>query len=167
MHELHALSRLALIRHRWELRMLLATSGIGLAIAALLWLRAADRTDVEVAGLVLRVVLLPIGLAGAILFDYAQGGDLISPASGCHHWLLRQPVKSWKIAIVPVVLKTFWISASWLLFAASLRAMGVPVPLITPCFYFSGAAFWLMVVSWKPLRSGWHRLVWLAICLTT
>lgn len=167
MHELHALSRLALIRHRWELRMLLATSGIGLAIAALLWLRAADRTDVEVAGLVLRVVLLPIGLAGAILFDYAQGGDLISPASGCHHWLLRQPVKSWKIAIVPVVLKTFWISASWLLFAASLRVMGVPVPLITPCFYFSGAAIWLMVVSWKPLRSGWHRLVWLAICLTT
>ncbi len=167
MHELQALARLALIRHRWELKILLIVAGSGLALAALNWLTAADRSDREIAGMMLRLMLLPVGLAGAILFDYSQGVDLLSPASGCSHWILQQPVKSWKIAVVPVFIKTLWISACWLSFAVSLRVMGVPVPLVTPCLFFSGAAIWLMVVAWKPLRRGWHRLVWLAICLIT
>jgi|GEM_PF-2396783 len=168
MHELHALSRLALIRHRWELQMLLVTSGIGLAIAVLLSIAATDRADADMAIIALVFALLPAGLAGAILFDYAQGGDIVSPASGCSHWLLRMPIEAWKIAIVPVVLKTVWISALWLIFAMSVRSsIGVPVPLLTPCFYLSAAAIWLMVVAWLPLRSGWHRVMLLAVLFVT
>lgn len=119
MHELTALSRLALLQHRWVLIVLLVAAACGPVIAAALFVaRGTPLEDSLVAFAAL--ALMPGMLAGAILFGFTHGNDLLGVESGCIHWLLRAPVQSWKIAIVPVVLKTLWISAFWGLFALAI-----------------------------------------------
>ncbi len=169
MHELTALTRLALNQHRWILSILVATVVGGQLITAMMFLADATHVDRSLAVVPSLIVLWPAGFAAFILFDFARGGDLVSPASGCSHWLLRMPIPSWKIAIVPVLLKTAWISMVWLLgalvcaLASTISNHEVQLPLVAPCLALSAAAIWLLVIAWMPLHAGWQRLVLLAV----
>ena len=157
MSELVALTRVAIARHRVATTTLLAIVVLSELIAWFASRAVAGHDGETVAALALFVSLLPAGIAAMVLFDYGQQHDLMSPRSGCIDWLLLSPLASWKIAAVPIVLKTIWISGVWLLFALTAPTNDV-LPRFTPCLCFSGAMIWLLAIAWRPFRSGWARL---------
>jgi hypothetical protein len=164
MSELVALSKLAVLQHRWTLGLLaVAVLASQLVMATLLAVGVAADHRALIA-ISFFYILLPAGLAGIILFHFSRDGDLASPASGCSHWVLRMPLKAWKIALTPVVLKTLWMSVIWMLTAQTFARLGEErLPLLAPVLCFSAAAIWLSVIAWLPLRVGWHRLILLAL----
>jgi hypothetical protein len=161
MHELTALARFAFNQNRWTLRILIATVIAGQLITAMMFLINAYQADGTPAVVPSLSVLWPAGLTVFVLFNFTPGVHLVGPASDCSHWLLRMPIASWKIAVVPVFLKTAWISIIWLLavlvvaWASSVSKHDVHLPLVTPCLLFSAAAIWLMVIAWLPVYAGW------------
>ena len=46
------------------------------------------------------------GIASIGLFQFGNQVDMGRADSGCNDWLLRMPVDAWKIALVPIALKT-------------------------------------------------------------
>ncbi len=110
--------------------------------------------------------LMPAGIASIILFDYGLDQDLNLPDSSCSHWILRMPIQAWKIAAVPIALKSLWISAIWIIFVLVARSLDSPaIPLIMPCIVFSAVAVWIMVLSWRPFQSSFRRFALLVIAI--
>ncbi|MGI9473436.1 MAG: hypothetical protein ACR2NZ_17980, partial [Rubripirellula sp.] len=165
MPETLALVRLALLRHKWLLVLIAGVVVLGQAIALLSISPEYPTGYGDISIFALSISLLPAAIASIILFDYGHDGDMATPDSGCSPWLLRMPIADWKIATVPVVLKTIWISVLWLLFVHAAQRLGVkePIPLITPCFAFSASAIWILVIAWRPYRNGWGRLLSLMV----
>ncbi len=166
MSETLALIRLALARHRWLLTGLVIAVSLGATVAliATAGLSEADR-EPGIAVFALFWTLFPSAIAVIGLFDYGDNGDMSLPESGCSHWLLRMPIASWKIALVPVILKTLWITCLWALFVFTARRLGIRelIPLVAPSICFSAIAIWVLIIAWRPFRSGWRRLVSLAV----
>lgn len=160
MPETMALLRLAVLRHRWLLLTLGGTVALGQCIALMSISPEHPTGDGDISIFALAISLLPAAIASIVLFDYGHDGDMATPDSGCSPWLLRMPIADWKIAVVPVLLKTAWISALWLLFVHAVDRLGVdePIPRIAPCFAFSASAISILVITWRPYRSGWGRL---------
>jgi hypothetical protein len=170
MSELIALTRCALARHRSVAIVLLALVFVGEAIALVSVELAVgyDRDDVVIAALFCS--LMPAGIAAMGIFDFGQEDDLMSPTSGCGQWLLLTPVAPWKIALVPVVLKTAWVSGIWLLFMMTMSGLGsgtsrVVIPWFTPCLCLSGSLIWVLAIAWRPFANGWTRLAALVASL--
>jgi hypothetical protein len=160
MPELSALVRLSIARHRWLLfgLSLSVLAGVCVAIGWRIW--SPGPSGDQVATVALLVSLLPSGIAAIVLFDYGLEQDLMQHGSGCDHWILRMPIDDWKIAIVPVVLKSAWVSGLWILFVAIARWMGsASIPILMPCIAFSAIGVWILVLSWRPFR---HPLTGLA-----
>jgi hypothetical protein len=100
------------------------------------------------------------------MFDYSDERNLNLPETGCSHWLLRMPIQSWKIALVPVVLKTLWVTTLWVAFVLTLRLLADErPPLFAPSLVFSAITIWILTISWRPFRSSWHRMVVLAVAV--
>lgn len=165
MPELTALMRVSLARHRWLSLTMLATVALGVSIALVGSHWAPGNTGAQVAIVALSLSLLPAGIASIVLFDYGLDQDLSQPDSGCSHWILRMPIRSWKIAIVPITLKSFWVSSLWIVLAVSVKQMGGELPLITPCIAFSAITVWILVMSWRPFGSWLTRLVAMLIAI--
>ena len=164
MPELTALARLSIARHRWLLvgLSLCVLTGVCAAVGWRTW-SPGPRGDF-VATVALLLSLLPSGVAAIVLFDYGLEQDLVQHESGCSHWILRMPIDDWKIAIVPVILKTAWISGLWILFVSIARWMGASsIPMLMPCIAFSAIGVWIMVLSWRPVRHSLLRLAWLVL----
>jgi hypothetical protein len=160
MPELAALFRLSIARHRWLLVGLSASvlTGVCVAIGWHTW--SPGPAGDQVAMIALLLSLLPSGIAAIALFDYGLDQNLAQQQSGCNHWILRMPIDDWKIAMVPVILKSAWISGLWILFVSIARWMGYsPIPVLMPCIAFSAIGVWILVLSWRPVR---HPLVRLA-----
>ncbi len=161
---------MALLRLSWKRNRALAA---GMAIATLVGILVAIASGpLEVGSLrgkiaiyALICTMLPAALSSIVLFDYSNEGNLNMSESGCSHWLLRMPVHSWKIAAVPVVLKTIWITVLWMLFVFIARYLGSDeaIPLFAPSVMFSAAAISMLVLAWQPFRSGWHRIAALIV----
>lgn len=166
MSETIALFRIALVSHRLLLTVLLIALGLA-HVAAFLTILVNPETGAEAAIVPLFFVLMPAAIASIVLFDYRNNGDMGLPESGCSHWLLRTPVAAWKIAIVPVFLRTIWVCILWGLFllAAKREGFAGELPLITPPIALAAAATWVLVIAWRPFRSGWQRLIALAIAV--
>lgn len=167
MHEFIALTRLSLLQFRWVYLTFVAAI-VGSPLLAMInpLTRGATYYDSLVA--IWLSLAVAAGFAGVTLFDFTQRGDLISPQSGCNHWLLRAPVAAWKIALTPVVLKTIWFAMMWGVIAAIITSNNIEsVPIFGPMLCFSGGAIGLMAISWMPFRSGWHRLIFVPIILIT
>lgn len=166
MPEITALIRASLARHRWLLLAMVASIGVGVCIALITVLWFPGQSGEEVAIQVLFLTLMPAGIASIVLFDYGLDQDLILPESGCSHWILRMPIRAWKIAMVPVVLKSFWISGLWVLLVLFARAIGAPaIPVFTPCVVFSAISIWIMVISWRPFQSAFRRMALLLVAI--
>ena len=166
MSELTALVRLSIARHRWLLvgLSLSVLTGACVAIGWHIW-SPGPRSD-DVATIALLLSLLPSGIAAIVLFDYGLEQDLVQHESGCTHWILRMPIDDWKIAIVPVVLKTAWISGLWILFVSIVRWIGSSsIPVLMPCVALSAIGVWIMVLSWRPVRHSLLRLVWFVVAV--
>lgn len=106
------------------------------------------------------------GLAAAGLFHFGNQIDMRRSESGCSTWLLRMPVDSWKIALVPIALKTVWVAVCLSICIGiynRLADLNVSLPYLAPVTAVSAASVWLMVLVWRPFRSGRRRLAALAI----
>jgi hypothetical protein len=57
-------------------------------------------------------------------------------------------------------LRTVWIIGVWVLLVGAARYSGFDeeLPLIGPPICLSAAAIWVLVIAWRPFRSGWRRL---------
>ncbi|WP_417734285.1 hypothetical protein [Rosistilla oblonga] len=105
--------------------------------------------------------LLPAALFSFVVFDYGFQTDLNFTASSCNHWLLRMPVAAWKIAIVPVVLRTLWVAALWTLVqqGEAWTQGRTGWPWLAPCLSLSAGTIWVMVLTWRPFANPWFRLL--------
>ncbi|TWU55709.1 hypothetical protein [Rubripirellula reticaptiva] len=168
MSEILALTRLAVSRSRKPAIFLIAVVVIGTAIGMVLeWTmreRGASRPDLPWLGTLMVWSFLPAGFASFVLFDFSSGNSIGSAESNCDRWILRSPIRSWKIAIVPLALKTAWIGALWLIFSTFLRyATSEPIPRVIPCIAFSSIAIWGMAIAWRPMQWAWLRLATLPV----
>jgi hypothetical protein len=167
MHELIALTKLSLLQFRWVYFTFIAAI-ISSPLLALVYPTSSSTAYVDSLLAIWMSLAVAAGFAGVTLFDFTQRGDLISPQSGCNHWLLRMPVASWKIALTPVVLKTVWFAMMWGVIATIITINEIEsVPIFGPALCFSGGAIGLMATSWMPFRRGWHRLILVPIILIT
>jgi hypothetical protein len=166
MPETVALLRLALLRNRGILTGLVVTVLIGQLVAWLSITPDYPHGYADLSIIALAFSLLPAAIASIALFNYGYDSDMASPDSGCSPWLLRMPIARWKIALVPIALKTAWISCIWMLFVYATQRLGVKetIPAVAPCFAFSAAAISILVISWRPFRSAWGRLATLLVC---
>ncbi|MEZ6086689.1 MAG: hypothetical protein R3C05_01385 [Pirellulaceae bacterium] len=160
MTELNALLKLCFQRHR-----LIIISSVCLFVLGQIALIASftflQREQAEtVAGTAMMLCFGPAALFGLWMFDYGHNGNFVLPESGCCHWLLRSPVPGWKIAIVPIVLRSLWYIAWWVSLAMFFRAFAPfpPVPLLLPGISLAAGSIALLVVAWRPFKRGWYRL---------
>lgn len=166
MTEVVALARLSISRYRVLLLIMIGLMIAGLCgtLASMQWF--GEEIGTKVGGYAIFFSLLPSGVAAIALFDYGLDHDLSHPDSGCSHWLLRQPIRSWKIATVPIVFKTAWISSIWIAFALIMRSYSAQsIPIILPCISFSAVLIWIMVLSWRPFSRGRYKLASLLVVL--
>tara|TARA_R110002049_G_scaffold2750_2_gene21729 strand:+ start:605103 stop:606806 length:1704 start_codon:yes stop_codon:yes gene_type:complete len=122
---------------------------------------AASLRDIAVASTML-LTLVPAIITTFGLFNFqSQEESLEFSASCCSHWLLRMPIKSWKIVAVPVVLKTFWIACCWMLLSIPIGRLSASgfVPWVEPSLSLSTIAITGLAVTWRPFRSGWRRIL--------
>ena len=121
----------------------------------------------NIAGIALCVSFGSAAICSLVLFDYGTMRDLMAEESGCHPWVLRMPIKSWKIAMVPVVLKTLWIAVVWLLLLftvvvlmkiSSGRDFGYIWAWFATGVAVASASICAAAISWRPFSSGWWRL---------
>ncbi len=165
MPELLALTRLAIVRSRLLLLLMVSAVAIGVATVFVAGPIGQDDLGAKIAIIALFCTMLPAALSSIVLFDYAAEGNMNLPESGCSHWVLRMPVQSWKVACVPLILKTLWVTALWLVFVFVARFLDAEddLPLVAPSICLSATAIWVLVLAWRPFRSGWHRLAALTI----
>lgn len=173
MPETLALLRLSLARNQRLTTLSLALICVGGLQVLFAWAclsrmpQLSDEPVMTIAIAVFAYSLIPAAFASVLLFDYGSVSNMAFPDSGCNHWVLRMPIRSWKIALVPIALKTVWVTILWCLFATAISypgARGV-LPLLTPSLYLSSICIWMLVLSWSPFRAGWHRMVLLAVAV--
>jgi hypothetical protein len=170
-----ALVRLSLARHRLSL---FAIGGLtaGGVISAHLIASFGGPLAVKFAITALWLTMVPTGFWSMMLFLSESDRNLFDRESGYNHWLLRMPIADWKLALVPVTLKTIWLSALWMVFALTIGSLAIgAVPLVGPAIILSAIGVWLMVFTWRPFAHGWWRLaammtgifaIWLcAVCI--
>ncbi|QDV69748.1 hypothetical protein Poly24_34650 [Rosistilla carotiformis] len=165
MNESYALFRLILSSHR---RVLISMISLVAAGQIVVWGSAVLHPQWLQSNFVPMTMicsLLPAALFSFVVFDYGYQSDLHFTASSCNHWLLRMPIKSWKIAAIPVALRTLWVSVLWTLVQqgeAWLQGRE-SWPWLAPCLCLAGAAIWVMGITWRPFANPWFRLLALLI----
>lgn len=167
MPELLALTRMSIVHCRRLMLMMLAAVATGAVTALVVGPVGDDELGGKIASVMLFCTLMPAALSSIVLFDYSSEGNMNLPESGCSHWILRMPVQSWKVALVPLVLKTIWVTGLYSVFLLVVRRLGAQdeIPLISPSICLSATVIWVLVLAWRPFRRGWHRVAGLCIAV--
>jgi hypothetical protein len=166
--DLFALSRLLWARYQTAAVLLVAVIVTGVIIAAGVAMVIPGMDTASVTLATLCVLMAPAAIASLVLFDFGQEKDLGATHSNCMEWLLRMPIASWKIAIVPIVFKTVWISCLWIILATTASRFTTgdeTIPILGVCLAFSSSLVWVMAIAWRPFGHGWLRLFWLLVVL--
>lgn len=107
---------------------------------------------------------LPLMAIAFALFGFNDLADLNQRGSGYLPWLLRSPVKSWKLATAPVVLMTAWILAVCGGFAVACRLAGYAnVRWFLPGLGLAALAVLGKWMVWYPFQ--WRHTRLLISCL--
>ncbi|QEG02589.1 hypothetical protein Mal15_67100 [Stieleria maiorica] len=107
------------------------------------------------------VVMFSLPLLGITfaLFDFSEQGDISGGATGYLPWLLRMPVRSWKLAAVPLGLKTCWTLAVCGAIALTARFFGMPLERwFIPAIGIATLFVLACLVTWQPFRWTYTRL---------
>lgn len=164
MSETIALTRWALQKHRLSLIVISAMVLFGVLMSFVL-AAIEGPGEQRFAITALMITMMPAAVWAIAMFSFSFDRDLMLGESGFVHWLLRMPIAAWKLALVPVALKTIWTSMLWIIFALTVRSICEMRPyLIGPAVGFSAVGIWLMVLTWRPFRNGWWRLLAITIC---
>ncbi|MEM9585859.1 MAG: hypothetical protein AAGA03_01145 [Planctomycetota bacterium] len=166
MSELACLTRLLVQRNQKIATVFLGLIAITITIAALGYSLPGDS---ELAGEVgAAMVCMVAGCAalwGVLLLDFYRASDVTGKAGMYEAWLLRSPIASWKLALVPLAAKAVWLTGLltllvWFICLAestpfSVRAVfSVSFPLIA-------VGTVACVILWRPVRHDWERAMWL------
>lgn len=157
MHDTLAFVRLALVRNMLPVAVLIAWS-VATAAVCLIVHRWFPQSGAALPVLVIGT--LPAWTWSLGLFDYGGAkADLGSGETGLNRFLLRMPVAAWKIAIVPIVLRSVWIVVAWMLFAAfAEHVSGRAFPTWRIASLLAAASVWAQFLVWRPFRNGWWRI---------
>ena len=120
MAETLALTRFCVLRY-WKWTAFLAASVLFGVVSSATAMQFSGRIGENFVGFAVLFTFLPAAFFALALFDYGGLSALESGQSGCSHWILRMPIHSWKIALVPIVLKTLWIVGLWFAFLLTIR----------------------------------------------
>jgi hypothetical protein len=162
--------RLSVASYRRLLAFMVIGSVFGIVCVLIAGAVGGPEVRLGVAVYAMLLTLLPAIASSLVLFDYSsQGGNMALPESGCSQWLLRMPIQSWKIVLVPIVLKTIWIMALWAVVQTGAKSLGVKSPpmFFAPGLFLSACMVWVMGVAWRPFRSGLRRFLLVMVSLPT
>lgn len=108
-----------------------------------------------------------IALIGSIvLFGFSRQVGLHDPKSNYDDWLMRLPISSWKLAIIPAGLMTCWIMTIWTGTVIVIRLLGgPPIPIVTQSLGMSACAIVASSLVWMPFRVGGLRIVLMIVSL--
>lgn len=174
MIETMALVRFSIRRHTRFLTILglMVGTGVLMAFVAPKIIPGSLGDNIGIFGLVMGLgwsALLSIAL-----FDYGGFANLAEGESGCNRWVLGMPIKSWKIAIVPIALRTFWIAGLCVIALLVFKITGIlnsnpnPAPhslrsLLLGCICVAALSTWGIAIGWRPFSNGWWRLAALGV----
>ncbi|QDS96007.1 hypothetical protein FF011L_48110 [Roseimaritima multifibrata] len=155
MPETIALTRLAFIASRKQL--------IGMAV----WLLFSTLVAMVVGGVfgarhatgTLCLLAFPVFAFSLGVFDFSQTEDLMAGKSGYSHWILRMPIASWKLALVPLTLRFVWNGLLYLLAVLFFGiGVGIWLPISTGLLCLAAGGAWVSVVIWRPFEGPWRRV---------
>ena len=174
MNETKALAWFTLRKHAFFLKVLVIILGIGVTMAFVTPTIFGSEIG---SGIGISALVFSFGgcaLLSIVLFNYDGMADLVAGESGCNRWVLGMPIQSWKIAIVPTVLRTLWLILLAIVLLIVLQLTGLlsgsttTPPHILRSFILGStlvAAFgvWLSGIGWRPYSNGWWRLAALGV----
>ncbi|TWU37019.1 hypothetical protein [Novipirellula artificiosorum] len=157
----------ALLRFLWSRHRFMLLSFVSLLAMseAFLWTRPPT-TSPESSTFAANVFFFgffPALMWGIFAFDFVYWNNLESPETGYSRWLLRMPISTWKLAIVPLLMKTAWVTLLWCCIAITCWHFGESVPIVIPILSMAATGFWVSAIAWRPFRVGWHRFAALAV----
>ncbi|MDV6031036.1 MAG: hypothetical protein F9B45_13220 [Phycisphaera sp. RhM] len=161
MSEIMALTKLSIARCRTVLTIAIVYMLLIHLGAVLYSLGEAGGTATGQRAAVSIVVMFSLPLLGITfaLFDVSDQGDIGGGATGYLPWLLRMPVKTWKLAAVPLSLKTLWTLAVCGVIALTARVVGIPLERwFIPAVGIATLYVLACLVSWQPFRWTYTRL---------
>ncbi|TWT79406.1 hypothetical protein CA13_08060 [Planctomycetes bacterium CA13] len=158
---------LALLRFAWTRhRLPIVVFAVMLAITEcfVLSLPIRSREPSTFASFLLLITFLPAFLWGVIAFDFVHMNDLASSETGYSHFLLRMPIAEWKLAAIPIVMKTLWVGLLWwLVCLIAWKHDGLIMPMSILFVSIVATGVWVSAIAWRPFRAGWHRFVAFAV----
>ena len=163
MAETIALTRFCLQRY-WRWTALLAGCVVLGMIISILGVRLAPgRLGQNIVAFSILFTFMPAVFFTLAMFDYGGLESLETTHSGCSHWILRMPIRSWKIALVPLVLKTLWMVGLWIAFTFTISLVEGGFDRLRDILLVGIVAvscgIWFSAVAWRPFSSGWWRLL--------
>ncbi|TWT69678.1 hypothetical protein [Crateriforma conspicua] len=162
------LGRLLFARHRWFLLtmvpMLIVTALLGHTSLSL----APQTTLSDVCVQLFCLTMIVAFCGGAILLDFCPQGDVGGLSGMFEPWLLRTPLSTWRLALVPIIAKTVWILTLWLLLLALFVHSAVNVRLdlvsiLAPPITLSAISVGLSAILWRPYASSLRRMALLML----
>ncbi|MCO8123757.1 hypothetical protein NHH03_18570 [Stieleria sp. TO1_6] len=109
---------------------------------------------------------MPLLLITVGLFEFNDHGDISTGATGYHPWLLRSPLNSWTLAVVPLAMKTIWILFVVATAATTIRLTGYPLQRwLLPTIGLAtlpAIGAWLV---WRPFRWDYTKLTLVVVMI--
>ena len=161
MSEIIALTRLSFAHSRTALTIAIAYMLLIHLCACVYGLNALEGNLAQqkaASGIVIMFSLPLLGVTFA-LFDFSDHGEVGSCATGYLPWLLRMPIKTWKLAAVPLGLKTLWTLLVCGAVALTSRIAGTPLERwFIPAIGIASLFVLASLVTWQPFRWTHTRL---------
>ncbi|PAY18509.1 hypothetical protein CKO51_16010 [Rhodopirellula sp. SM50] len=161
MSEIMALTRLSIARCKTALTLAIVYMLLIHLGAVLYSLSDAGGTVTGQRAVTSIVVMFSLPLLGITfaLFDFSDQGDIGGGATGYLPWLLRMPIRTWKLAAVPLGLKTLWTLAVCGAIALTARVFGIPLERwFIPAVGIATLFVLACLVTWQPFRWTYTRL---------
>ncbi|KAA5545186.1 hypothetical protein FYK55_05800 [Roseiconus nitratireducens] len=107
---------------------------------------------------------LPLIALTLALFDLGSQSELTDRSSAYCSWLMRSPLPAWKLAAVPIALKTLWVLAVVGGFSFTAWQLGRPVQhWILSSVILASLFIFICVYAWRPFRGTYTRLILMLI----
>lgn len=117
---------------------------------------------------IVSLTLVQLGMLGVlgcigvpvVMFGMCKNGNALASVGSYDPWLLRLPIPSWKLAVIPALLITASVTALWVMLAVPIRIWsGEQVPIFSQILSMSSLAIFLYAFVWKPPRYPWLQVV--------
>lgn len=172
MSEIVALSRLLFAQHRRVFFGFFVVTGV-LFFSLLICKNVIGAPMTAIEALVVAGTVIPTGfgiLWGVLLLDFFRMSDVTGLSGMYDAWLLRSPIATWKLVLVPLAFKTIWMCCLAILLgmATWMSAGSISFPWLNVSLTAVAASLIGISVSamlWRPVRSEWSRLILLALTL--